>query len=60
MFGDLDCENGVLEVKCRSTRCGAGVGKVILHRFELISGNLLETKVFLDPLTKRKDVKEDG
>lgn len=60
LFGELDCEDRILEVKCRSVRCGAGVGKVVLHHFDLITGKLLETKVFLDPQTKRKDVKEDG
>lgn len=56
LFGEL--EDRVLEVKCRSVRCGAGSGKVVLHYFRLSDGTLLETKVFRDP-NKRKEVKED-
>lgn len=58
LFGEI--EDRVLETKCRSARCGAGPGKVVLHYFRLSDGVLLETKVFLDPANKRKDVKEDG
>lgn len=45
----LDNEDGILEVKCKSARCGARAGVVILHRFDVHSGAFLETKVFLDP-----------
>lgn len=58
LFGELDHEDGVLEVKCRSKRCGAAPGKVILHRFSTHTGNFLETKVFRDP-KQRKD-RDDG
>lgn len=54
LFGELDQGDGVLEVKCRSARCGAGAGKVILHRFDIHTGNFLETKVFLDPVKLKK------
>lgn len=52
-------EDGILEFKCRSSRCGAGRGKVIIHRFSATSGDLLETKVFKDP-TDRKVGEQDG
>lgn len=40
--------NGIIEVKCQSSFCGAARGVVVLHRFNL-SGELLETKRFRDP-----------
>jgi hypothetical protein len=60
---DLRCENkilhgilegGTLEVKCRSSRCGARSGVVVIHRFDVVSGVLLETKVYKDPANNRK------
>jgi hypothetical protein len=59
---DVRCENdilfgylgdGFLEVKCRSHRCGAGVGRVVIHRFHSITGVLLETRKFKDPVTRK-------
>lgn len=37
------------EVKCDSRVCGAGPGKVVLHRFDVHTGELLETLRFRDP-----------
>jgi hypothetical protein len=50
-FGDLN--DGVIEVKCRSSRCGHGVGSVVIHRFDSLSGELLETKRFRDPANRK-------
>ena len=49
LFGKL--EDGVLEVKCRSNRCGHEAGKVILHQFSALDGHFLATKVYRDPST---------
>lgn len=38
-----------IEVKCRSARCGARKGAVVLHSFDLSSGELIETKKFKEP-----------
>lgn len=38
-----------LEVKCRNSRCGARSGVVVLHRFNLQTGRLVNTKRFRDP-----------
>lgn len=43
---------GVLEVKCDSRLCGANSGVVVLHRFDLKSGELVETLRYKQP---RKD-----
>lgn len=62
---ELRCENGIkfgeitgglLEVKCRSSRCGHGIdGVVVIHRFDPLNGELLETRRFKDPATGRKE-----
>lgn len=45
-------ENGVLEVKCGSVFCGARRGAVVIHRFSLQDGKLIDTKHFKDPGVK--------
>lgn len=54
LFGFLDTKGRepVIEVKCRSRFCGAEPGAVVLHRFSVLSGDLLETKRFRDPAKK--------
>lgn len=37
---------GVLEVSCNSNRCGWERGKVVLHRFDVETGKLLETREY--------------
>jgi len=51
LFGLLG--DGVLDVKCRSVFCGAGTGKVVIHRFSATTGVLLETRKFKDPVTRK-------
>lgn len=55
---DLRCPNGikfgelhdlVIEVKCRSSRCGAGSGAVVIHRFNALTGEFLDTQRFAEP-----------
>lgn len=53
-FGDL--VDGVLEVKCRSSRCGHRSGSVILHRFDTLTGELLESRQFKDPAYRKERV----
>lgn len=43
---------GIIEVKCDSKFCGAGAGAVILHRFEVSTQNLIETRYYKDPQRK--------
>lgn len=47
-FGELT-EDGRLEVKCSSRFCGAVSGTVVIHRFDPLTGDLLDTKRFRDP-----------
>lgn len=58
---DLRCESGikfgehgladrlVIEVKCRSSRCGARSGAVVIHRFDALTGDLLGTQRLTEP-----------
>jgi hypothetical protein len=61
------CGNGILffrvvtadgqslvEVKCRSARCGAEAGVVVLHRFRL-DGTLHGTQQFKDPGVRKEN-----
>jgi hypothetical protein len=53
MHGILDVDKDTIEVKCDNNRCGARSGVVVLHTFDLISGALLRTRRFRDPITKQ-------
>lgn len=52
LFGMV--EDNVLEVKCRSRRCGHEVGTVAIHRFDLTTGELQGTLLFNDPATRKE------
>jgi hypothetical protein len=54
LFGHLAA--GVLEVKCRSGRCGAGPGVVVIHRFSTVTGDLINTRRFRDASTWKEKV----
>lgn len=65
-MADLRCDNGIkfgdlednfLEVKCRSDRCGAKAGVVVLHRFDVETGKLVSTRKFRDPGPVRKGMR---
>lgn len=58
LFGKLDADTRVLETKCKSGRCGAGPGVVVLHRFSVETGKLLKTQRFKDPTALRRQHKE--
>lgn len=48
-YGELFPEDGVLEIKCRSTRCGAKAGVVVVHGFDVQTGKLLGTQRYSEP-----------
>jgi hypothetical protein len=61
---ELRCSNGIkfgelqeatLEVKCRSARCGAGPGVIVLHEFDVLTGNMIGTQVYRDPVKDNKE-----
>jgi hypothetical protein len=47
MHGRL-IEGGLFEVSCGSAFCGKKPGVVVLHRFDITTGKLVETKRFKD------------
>jgi len=52
-------EEGIMQVKCHSKRCGAGKGVVVLHYFNLASGALINTRKFRDPVTNMNNKEGD-
>ena len=63
---ELRCDNSILfgvvahdrlgmylEVKCRSSRCGARGGVVVLHRFRLPSCELIDTRHYKNPPNRK-------
>lgn len=50
-------DDGVLEISCRSALCGHRDGAVVIHRFDAVTGRLLETSIYRDANeVRRKDV----
>lgn len=52
LVGDL------LEVKCGSSLCGSGPGIVVIHQFDPLTGDLVNTKRYRD--TPTVNGKEQG
>lgn len=50
MHGKLDIVDGKLEVKCGRRSCGAKRGVVVLHTFDLSTGEMVGTRRFADPV----------
>lgn len=59
---ELRCENKlhgiveaeVFETACGSRFCGASNGVVVLHRFNVANGQLMETKYYKNPDKEKK------
>lgn len=49
LHGLLIIDSQVIEVKCNSRFCGASRDVVVLHRFAITTGELIETRTFRDP-----------
>jgi hypothetical protein len=41
--------NDTVEIKCRSALCGAKSGVVVLHEFNVHTGQIIKTRKFADP-----------
>lgn len=50
-------EEDVIEVTCDSTWCGKRSGVTVLHRFNTRTGELLDTRLFAEPM---KEVTRDN
>lgn len=42
-------EPGVVEVRCTDRFCGHAKGVIVLHRFDTMTGDLIETKRYRNP-----------
>lgn len=42
--------DGRIEVRCRSTFCGHQPGVIVLHQFDPVTGLLVQTLKFRDPV----------
>jgi hypothetical protein len=45
-------DGDVIEISCRSRLCGKRPGVVVIHRFSVTTGKLIETKRFRDPVNE--------
>jgi len=54
LHGHVD--DGVLEIACRSRFCGKVPGVVVVHRYDLATGKLIETKRFRDPVKEEPEM----
>lgn len=55
MHGKLSIHDGKLEVKCGRRGCGAKRGVVVLHTFDVTTGEMVGTQHFADPNTRNED-----
>jgi hypothetical protein len=44
--------DGTMEIKCSSSKCGASRGVVVFHYVDLQTGRVVETKKYRDPQSK--------
>lgn len=48
-------DGDIIEVACKSRWCGKRPGVVVRHRFNKITGELVETREFSEPTNERKE-----
>lgn len=44
-------DDGLLEISCRSALCGHKDGNVVIHVFNCLTGELVNTRTYKDPAT---------
>lgn len=60
MHAKLDLDRGTIEVKCGRRRCGASKQVVVLHRFSISTGEMIDTRKFANPPSPRKEATRDN
>lgn len=55
MHAKLDLDHGTIEVKCGRRRCGASKDVVVLHTFNLHTGEMIDTRRFANPPKPSKE-----
>jgi len=53
MHGILSDDHCHIEVKCKRRSCGVKRGVVVIHTFDIQSGELLSTKQYSDPASQK-------
>lgn len=53
MHAKLDLSRGRLQVKCVRRTCGSKPGVVVLHTFDLHTGDMVGTTKFADPVPRK-------
>ena len=51
-------DTGLIEIKCRYDRCGANSETSVLHYFDPVTGDLVQTRKFREPATVFNKKKE--
>lgn len=54
MHGILSEDHRYLDVKCKRKSCGARFGVVVIHTFDLITGQLHKTVTYADPSKRER------
>lgn len=52
-WGEVWDASGLLDIKCNSRFCGAGKGIIVLHRFDLETGEMVSTQRFQAPPNRK-------
>lgn len=53
LYGVLSDDHKTLEVKCKRRSCGASSGVIILHTLSLKTGQVISTRRFKEPYTRK-------
>jgi len=54
LHGVLSDDHMALEVKCHHRRCGYAKGIIVLHTFDLATGQLVQTRRFREPQPRKE------
>ena len=55
MHGVIYFDDSTIEIKCRNSRCGAKSGVVVIHIFDQLTGEMLATDRYQDPIGRGGD-----
>lgn len=50
-------EFGLIEFRCRSKRCGHEPGVIVIHKFNVLTGQMVQTSLFAEPIMERNEIK---
>ena len=53
LYGIISDDHATIEVKCKRRSCGAASGIIVLHTLSLETGQVVLTRRFSDPATRK-------